>query len=364
VTMENIGQIVLHFEADAQGDPQLAHRYLWGPAVDQILADEQITDPTAPGNILWPLTDHLNTVRDLAAYDADTDTTTIVNHLIYDAYGRLVSQSNPDQTTLFAFTARPFDPATNLQNNLNRWYDAEVGRWLSEDPIGFDAGDANLRRYVGNGPTNATDPSGLDAYDGPWIGARYDGPWIGASPPVHVQWWNHIRGSVVNWWAPESPIRITSRERIHNMLGDNMPAKEYVDELLRLALVADSGRQWLGDRRTLPIGEEHAPGCGGPCAWFVKRFMEELVAWHNETKLPWPEDFRIDIEQWKNPDSFYGRDHVAVRVLLTLVDENGDTRRFVFYFDAGRHRARLQGNLGDRSHVFFPEDIPKNYFPP
>ena len=120
VTMENIGQIVLHFETDGQGDLQLAHRYLWGPAVDQILADAQVTDPTAPGNIVWPLTDQLNTVRDLAIYDADTDTTTIINHLIYDAYGRITSQSAPDQTTLFAFTARPFDQATGLQNNLNR----------------------------------------------------------------------------------------------------------------------------------------------------------------------------------------------------------------------------------------------------
>ena len=33
---------------------------------------------------------------------------------------------------------------------------------FSNDPIGFAAGDANLYRYVGNGPTNATDPSGLD----------------------------------------------------------------------------------------------------------------------------------------------------------------------------------------------------------
>ena len=165
VTMENIGQIVLHFEADGQGDPQLAHRYLWGPAVDQILADEQVTDPTAPGNIVWPLTDHLNTVRDLAIYDADTDTTTIVNHLIYDAYGRITSQSNPDQTTLFAFTARPFDKAIGLQNNLNRWYDPEVGRWISEDPIGFEAGDANLYRYVDNMPTNRIDPIGLFAGD-------------------------------------------------------------------------------------------------------------------------------------------------------------------------------------------------------
>jgi hypothetical protein len=40
-------------------------------------------------------------------------------------------------------------------------YDATIGRWTSEDPIGFAAGDANLYRYVHNGPTNATDPSGL-----------------------------------------------------------------------------------------------------------------------------------------------------------------------------------------------------------
>ncbi len=42
-------------------------------------------------------------------------------------------------------------------------YDPSVGRWLSEDPIEFDGGDANLMRYVGNNPTNATDPSGLEA---------------------------------------------------------------------------------------------------------------------------------------------------------------------------------------------------------
>jgi hypothetical protein len=32
---------------------------------------------------------------------------------------------------------------------------------LSLDPLGFDAGDPNLYRYVGNSPTNFTDPSGL-----------------------------------------------------------------------------------------------------------------------------------------------------------------------------------------------------------
>ena len=35
--------------------------------------------------------------------------------------------------------------------------------WLSEDPDGFTAGDTNLRRYCGNSPANATDPTGLAA---------------------------------------------------------------------------------------------------------------------------------------------------------------------------------------------------------
>ncbi len=40
-------------------------------------------------------------------------------------------------------------------------YDPSVGRWLEEDPVGFDAGDANLYRYAGNDPTDAIDPEGL-----------------------------------------------------------------------------------------------------------------------------------------------------------------------------------------------------------
>ena len=39
-------------------------------------------------------------------------------------------------------------------------YDPTVGRFISLDPIGFEAGDTNLSRYVANTPTNATDPTG------------------------------------------------------------------------------------------------------------------------------------------------------------------------------------------------------------
>jgi hypothetical protein len=41
-------------------------------------------------------------------------------------------------------------------------FDSTIGRWQSKDPKSFDAGDTNLYRYVGNHPSYATDPSGLE----------------------------------------------------------------------------------------------------------------------------------------------------------------------------------------------------------
>jgi RHS repeat-associated protein len=167
-------QIIL--QIDAAG--QVTNRYLWGPAVDQILADEQVQFDGS-SVILWALTDHLNTVRDLAALDNETGVTTIVNHIVYDAFGRVTSQTDPTVGTLFGFTARPFDRDTGLQNNLNRWYDAETGTWISEDPKGFAAADANLYRYVGNQVTVAVDPSALEPP------TRY--PWGRTGPTIPAE---------------------------------------------------------------------------------------------------------------------------------------------------------------------------------
>ncbi|GAB6166130.1 hypothetical protein JCM19992_21300 [Thermostilla marina] len=61
--------------------------------------------------------------------------------------------------SLFLFTARPLDADTGFQNNLNRWYDPAMGRWLSEDPVGCSGGP-NLYAYVGNKPTSWVDPKG------------------------------------------------------------------------------------------------------------------------------------------------------------------------------------------------------------
>jgi RHS repeat-associated protein len=140
-------------------NPRVANRYLFGPAVDQILAVEEFpVFPQGEGDVLWGLADHQGTIRDIVEHDSQSGETTVVNHRKYDSFGRITSQTDETVDFIFGYTGKPLDPDTGLQYNHNRWYDATVGRWLSEDHI---PDDTNPYRYVKNGPLTATDPNGL-----------------------------------------------------------------------------------------------------------------------------------------------------------------------------------------------------------
>jgi len=52
-------------------------------------------------------------------------------------------------------------PHVGFYENRARAYHPGLGRFMSEDPMGFSAGDANLYRYCGNDPVNGADPTGL-----------------------------------------------------------------------------------------------------------------------------------------------------------------------------------------------------------
>jgi RHS repeat-associated protein len=128
----------------------LKHRYLHGPDVDEPLAEEDASNTTR-----WMLPDHQGTVRDVV----DSSGTGTV-HIAYSAFGDVISPIDPLSAPRFGYTGREMDPESGLYFYRARYYDPAIGRFISQDPIGFDGGDANLYRYVSNGPVNATDPSG------------------------------------------------------------------------------------------------------------------------------------------------------------------------------------------------------------
>ncbi len=83
----------------------------------------------------------------------------VVNRYLYSAFGKAEVLQEGVPNTL-RYMAREWDADAGLYYVRNRWYDPEVGRFISEDPIGI-AGGINLYVYVGNDPVNSLDPYGL-----------------------------------------------------------------------------------------------------------------------------------------------------------------------------------------------------------
>jgi RHS repeat-associated protein len=130
------------------------HRYLHGPQIDQILAAET-NDQTQ-----WALSDHQGSIRDVITNDG-----TVLNHITYDSYGNVTSETNPTFDFRFGYTGRERDEETGMHYYRARYFDPAIGTFISEDPLGFAAGDANIYRYVFNSPTNFTDPTGQNAFN-------------------------------------------------------------------------------------------------------------------------------------------------------------------------------------------------------
>jgi RHS repeat-associated protein len=143
--------------ADLDNSNNVLVRYLYGTGVDDILTRTQVSGTTA--TVMAYLRDRLGSVRDLLQFN----TQTIVEHRDYDGFGNIVVDTAPAVGDRYGFTGREFDSNTGLQYNRARYYDPATGRWISEDPLRFAAGDANLYRYVRNQSTGLTDPSGLVA---------------------------------------------------------------------------------------------------------------------------------------------------------------------------------------------------------
>ncbi|ATE80596.1 type IV secretion protein Rhs [Pseudomonas frederiksbergensis] len=101
--------------------------------------------------------DHLGTPQELTDFGGE-----IVWSAKYNAYGKVTHQTFGGGEQLeqpLRFQGQYFDAESGLHYNRHRYYDPEVGRYLTPDPIKL-AGGLNQYQYTPN-PTGWVDPLGL-----------------------------------------------------------------------------------------------------------------------------------------------------------------------------------------------------------
>ena len=130
-----------------------------------LFADEPLIS-NRNGQNYYYLADKLGSIMEIT-----DDTGQVVKSYVYDSFGNIVLQSGTLENP-FTYTGREFDAESGLYYYRMRHYDPGLGRFISEDPLEFQAG-INFYSYVKNNPVNFKDPFGLN-------GALNPEPW---SPP-------------------------------------------------------------------------------------------------------------------------------------------------------------------------------------
>jgi RHS repeat-associated protein len=126
-------------------------RYVQGAGIDEPLAQSR-------SGLSFYQADGLGTITALA-----DSTGALLATYTYDAFGNSTAATgsigNP-----YRYTAREYDGETGLYYYRARYYDPTVGRFISQDPIGFGGG-IDFYAYVRNNPASLGDPYGLDPRD-------------------------------------------------------------------------------------------------------------------------------------------------------------------------------------------------------
>ena len=146
------------FELDGSGN--IVTEFIHGPGIDEPIA------MIRGGQTYYYHADGLGSII------AITDSAgRVVQRYEYDSFGQITYRQDPNFVQPYTYTGREYDTESGLYYYRARYYDAKIGRFISQDPIGL-AGGINLYSYVENSPLNWTDPDGLKGGGGKGKGRR------------------------------------------------------------------------------------------------------------------------------------------------------------------------------------------------
>jgi RHS repeat-associated protein len=247
--------------------------YVWSPVyVDAMIARDRDTD----GN--GSLDERLYVVHDanfnvVALLDTSGN---VVERFAYDAFGVFNvltpawgSRASSNYAWVYLHQGGRWDADGALYSFRRREYSPTLGRWLSNDPIGFHAGDASLYRSVRNRPTTIVDPSGLFnlPLPRPPIGADLAKE-IAAGIAADIS-----KNKCVVQWVADNPkacgLRsLIIREQINSFMSDQFPGNK--DHTVENAVKHCA---WMCATASSPIIRDL---CGGPrAAWVIGLAHEE-----------------------------------------------------------------------------------------
>ncbi len=138
----------------------------------------------------------------VVGYDPTSGTWNVVQRYVYDSYGN-ITILNADWSATPAGTApvvnalyqgMQYDPITGMHYGRARWYSPSLGRWISQDQVGYVNG-ANAYQMEMGGPVDRLDPQGnspvaVGDANLPPLGsaacqAAQDASWAGLGRAIH-----------------------------------------------------------------------------------------------------------------------------------------------------------------------------------
>jgi RHS repeat-associated protein len=141
-----------HVEAVYGCGGTLSEKYLRGSTTDELVAGFILEGTNKPLPKLYRQ-DHIGGISAITDHKGG-----VMQSFTYSAFGQ-VQRAAGGGIARLKYTGRD-DDETGLYYYRARYYDPRIGRFISEDPMGYGAGDVSFYAYANNNPVNGNDPSG------------------------------------------------------------------------------------------------------------------------------------------------------------------------------------------------------------